>query len=75
MSAMAQLTHAQYEALERAIVDGRRIAIYRRGTEFVVVPHRLRLVGGRERVESVHPTTGEPIEFFIDDVERIEVVR
>lgn len=72
---MAQLTHAQYDALERAIVDGRRIAIYRRGTEFIVVPHRLRVVGGRELVESVHPTTGDDIRFFIDELDSIEVVR
>jgi hypothetical protein len=72
---MAQLTHAQYDALERAIVDGRRIAIYRRGTEFIVVPHRLRVMGGRELVESVHPTTGDDIRFYIDEVDSIEVVR
>ncbi len=72
---MAQLTHAQYDALERAVTDGRRIAIYRRGTEFVVVPRRLRLDGGREAIESVHPTTGEEITFYIDEVETIEVVK
>ena len=71
---MAQLTHEQYEALERAIVDGRRIAVYRRGTEYVVVPHRLRVEGGREVIHSVHPTTGERIEFRIDDVDEIQVI-
>ena len=71
---MAHLTHAQYDALERAVTDGRRIAIYRRGTEFVVVPRRRRLDRGREAIDSVHPTTGDEITFFIDEVESIEVV-
>ena len=71
---MAQLTHAQYDALERAVRDGRRIAIYRRGTEFVVVPRRLRLAGAREAIDAVHPTTGEEVTFYIDDVDTIEVV-
>ena len=72
---MAQLTHAEYDALERAVTDGRRIAIYRRGTEYVVVPRRLRLEGGREAIDAVHPTTGEEITFYIDEVDEIEVVK
>ncbi len=72
---MAQLTHAQYDALERAILDGRRIAVYRRGTEYVVVPTELRQAGGREALEARHPTTGEPITLFIDEVDSIEVIR
>ncbi len=72
---MAQLTTTQYDALERAITTGQRIAVYRRGTEFVVIPQRLRLVGSREAVESVHPTTGDGITFYLDEVDSIEVVR
>ena len=71
---MAQLTHQQYEALERAISDGRRVAIYRRGTEYVVVPAQLRLIEGREAVEATHPTTGEPITIYVDEVDTIEIV-
>ena len=72
---MAQLTHAQYDHLERAILNGSRISVYRRGTEFVVVPDRLRLSGGREAIEARHPTTGESITLWIDEVDSIEVVR
>ena len=71
---MAQLTHGQYDTLERAIQHGQRIAVYRRGTEYVVVPSRLRTIGGREAVEAVHPTTGEEITLFIDEVDSIEAV-
>ena len=72
---MAQLTHQQYDALERAVRDGTRISVYRRGTEFVVIPQRLRLVASREAIESVHPTTGDAITFYLDEVDAIEVVR
>ncbi|MBA3558163.1 MAG: hypothetical protein H0W30_06145 [Gemmatimonadaceae bacterium] len=71
---MAQMNHGQYDALERAISTGQRIAIRRRGTEFVVVPLRLRVIGGRERIESVHPTTGDDIVFYVDDLDAIEVI-
>ena len=72
---MAQLTHEEYDALERAIMEGSRIAVYRRGTEYVVVPQRLRIAGGREAVEATHPTTGDSITLWIDEVDSIEVVR
>src|SRR5918997_1322600 len=45
---MAHLTHQQYEQLERAVADGRRIAVQRRGTEYLVVPDRLAIRDGRE---------------------------
>ena len=72
---MAQLTHSQYDALERSITDGTRVSLYRRGTEYIVVPKRLRYTGGREAIDAVHPTTGDPITFYIDEIDTIEVVR
>ncbi|HEY7877998.1 MAG TPA: hypothetical protein VIC55_07225 [Gemmatimonadaceae bacterium] len=72
---MARLTSAQYDALERAIAAGQRIAIQRRGTEYVVVPARLRTSGRHEVIEAVHPTTGERMEFLLDDLDDIQVVR
>jgi len=71
---MAELTHLQYDALERAIANGTRIAVYRRGTEFIVVPMRLQLTNGRESIEARHPTTGERITLYIDEVDSIDVV-
>ncbi len=71
---MAELTTAQYDALERAITNSTRIAIYRRGTEYVVIPTRLIFAGGRESLQARHPTTGDPISLFIDEVESIDVV-
>ena len=72
---MTDWTHNQYDALERAILRGSRIAAYRRGTEFVVVPMRLRVIKGREAVEATHPTTGDEITLYLDELESFEVVR
>jgi len=72
---MAELTHVQYDALERAIAVGTRISVYRRGTEYVVVPTRLHVIDGREAIETRHPTTGEGITLFIDEVDSIDAVR
>jgi hypothetical protein len=69
-----QLTHEEYDALERAIVDRRRLSIYRRGTEFIVVPERLRMDGGRESIDAAHPTTGVPMSFHLDELDAIQVI-
>ena len=72
---MTEWTHKQYDILERAIQSGGRIAAYRRGTEYVVVPTKLRLISGREAVEATHPTTGDPITLYLDELDSFEVVR
>lgn len=73
---MPNFTTKQYDALERAVVDGKRIAVQRSGKrEVVVVPRGLRLTGGRELIEATHPTTGDPLDIYIDEIERFEVVQ
>ncbi len=71
---VTQLNAAQYDALERAIADGRRLSVWRRGTEYVIVVDRLRVTGGREALESHHPTTGDKLTLYIDELEGIEVL-
>ena len=71
---MPALTHAQYEAVERAIVDGRRIVVSRRGTEYVVVPQQLRTVAGREVIDTLHPTTGDRLTLYLDELDTVEPV-
>ncbi len=72
---MAQLTHEQYETLERAVTNRSRIAVWRRGTEYLVIPQRLRIAGGREAIDATHPSTGHAMTLYIDEVDTIEVVR
>lgn len=72
---MATLSPAQYDALERAVTERRRIAVRRRGgNEVVVVPKALRLVNGRERIESTHPTTGDRLDLYVDELLGFDVV-
>jgi hypothetical protein len=72
---MAPFSPGEYDLLEDAIAHGRRLSVFRRGTEYLVIPQRLYLSGSREAVEAVHPTTGERMVFLVDDIERFEVVR
>jgi hypothetical protein len=72
---MAQLTTEEYDRLERAVIDRKRISVYRRGTEYIVVPTRLHLIDGRERIEAVHPTTGDRIIIHIDEIDSLQVIR
>lgn len=69
------LSVKQYDALEAAISRGQRISVYRRGTEFVVIPERLVLRNRRECIEARHPTTGDHLTLWLDETDGIEVVR
>ena len=71
---VTQLSAAQYDALERAIADRRRLSVWRRGSEFLIVVDRLRVTSGREALEAHHPTTGDRLTLYIDELEGIEVV-
>ena len=72
---MAQLTHAQYDVLERAVAERSRISVIRRGTEYVVVPLSLGTLKGREAIETLNPVTGDGMTLYLDDIDAIEVVR
>lgn len=69
------LTIKQYDQLELAITRGTRLALWRRGTEYVVIPERLRLDSGREVIEARHPSTGHHLELFVDELDGFEVVQ
>jgi uncharacterized ubiquitin-like protein YukD len=71
---VTQLNASQYDALERAISDRRRLSVWRRGSEFIIVVDKLRVAGGREALEAHHPTTGDRLTLYIDELEGIEVV-
>lgn len=72
---MATLNHRQYDLIERAVTNGQRLVVYRRGTEYIVIPERLGLRDRREAIEARNPTTGDHLTLFIDELESIEVVR
>ena len=70
-----EFTTAQYDVLEGAIANARRLAVWRRGTEYLVIPRALRLVGGREALDTRHPNTGDALRLWLDEIDRFEALR
>jgi hypothetical protein len=71
---MAQLSTRQYDDLERAVRDGKRVSVMRRGTEYIIVPQAVRVRSGKEAIEARNPTTGDNMVIFIDDIESFVVL-
>ena len=71
---MTQLTHDQYDRLERAVARSQRIAVYRRGTEYVVIPLALENRNGREVISARNPNTGDTLALYLDELDTIEMV-
>jgi hypothetical protein len=71
---MTQLTHDQYDRLEQALARRQRIAVYRRGTEYIVIPLLLETRGGREVIEARNPTTGDTLSLYLDELDAIGTV-
>ena len=72
---MAQLTHADYDALERALAKGSRVSVLRRGRqEYVIIPLAFNTRGGRELIEARNPTTGDGLTIYLDEIDGIEAV-
>jgi hypothetical protein len=63
------LSPAALDALERAVRGRRRLAVRRRGAEYVVVAERLDTSGRDERLEGRLPMTGELVAFSLRDLE------
>ena len=68
------LTPAALDALELAVRERRRVALRRRGTEFVVVAERLGTDGPDETLEGRLPMTGEVLSFRLRDIETFAVL-
>lgn len=72
---MAQLTHDQYDVLERAVANGSRIVVRRSGRrEYIVIPLTLKVRDRQEVVEARNPTTGHALTIYLDEVDGIEAM-
>lgn len=60
--------------LEAAVAARRRVALMRRGTEYVVVAHSLRTRGRTEVLVGRVPMTGEDLKFALPEIEAFQVV-
>jgi hypothetical protein len=62
------------DQLERAVRDGLRVALARRGTEFVVVALRMTTAQGRDALVGRLPMTGEELTFRLDEIDSFQVI-
>jgi uncharacterized protein with PhoU and TrkA domain len=62
------------DQLERAVRDGLRVALARRGTEFIVVALRITMVQGRDALVGRLPMTGEELTFRLDEIDGFQVI-
>ena len=67
-------TTDRMDQLERAAREGLRVALTRRGTEYVVVAHRVGSVDQHEALVGWLPMTGEEITFRLDEIESFQVI-
>src|SRR5690606_14949401 len=67
-------TPRHYTTLERAIDDRLRISLYRRGTEYVLLPQHLALRNGKEYLDTVQPSTGDRMSIPLDDIDAFEII-
>jgi nucleotide-binding universal stress UspA family protein len=68
------LTPEALDALERAVREARRIALRRRGTEYVVVAVGLDTAGRDETLAARLPMTGEVLTFRLRELEAFAVL-
>jgi hypothetical protein len=62
------------DQLERAAREGLRVALSRRGTEYIVVAQRMTSEGQHEALIGWLPMTGEELTFRLDDIESFQVI-
>ena len=63
----------EMESLERAIIDGNRVQLTRRGTEYVVLPHEIRSDGTLDTLVGV-TSTGDELTFTLVEIDRFVVL-
>jgi transcriptional antiterminator Rof (Rho-off) len=68
------LTPDALDALERAVRQHLRVALRRRGTEYVVVAERLDTTGRDDMLAGRLPMTGELLTFRLLDLESFAVL-
>ncbi len=62
------------DRLESASRRGLRVALSRRGTEYIVVARRMTSVGTSEAFVGHLPMTGEELTFLLDDIDDFQVI-
>lgn len=66
-------TPDQMDRLERAILDGARVQLMRRGTEYILVPRSIESDGAAEVLIGT-TVIGDDLRFRLDEVDRFSVI-
>ncbi len=67
-------TPTRMAELERAVEHGQRVALTRRGSEYVVVARRLRTYSRVDILVGWLPMTGETIDFELTEIDSFDVL-
>jgi uncharacterized protein with PhoU and TrkA domain len=67
-------TADRMDQLENAARKGLRVALSRRGSEYVVVAQRVTTVGQNDVLVGWLPMTGEELTFRLEDIESFQVI-
>jgi uncharacterized protein with PhoU and TrkA domain len=62
------------DQLEHAARLGLRVALTRRGTEYIVVAVRMTTAQGRDALIGRLPMTGEELTFKLDEIDSFQVI-
>ena len=72
-SGKSHWTPDEIDQLERAIIEGSRVQLSRRGTEYMIVPRALRSRGPTEILIGT-TNAGDELGFVLDEIERFDVI-
>jgi hypothetical protein len=67
-------TPERLDQLESAVRRGRRVALVRRGTEYIVIAVKMTSTGNRDAFVGRLPMTGEEMTFRLDEIEVMQVL-
>jgi len=67
-------TTDRMDQLERAAREGLRVALSRRGTEYIVVALRVASVDLHDALIGRLPMTGEELTFLLDEIDSFQVI-
>jgi len=62
------------DQLERAVRDGLRVSLMRRGSEHIVVAKRLTTVRSRDAVVGLVPMSGHELTFVLDEIDDFQLL-
>jgi hypothetical protein len=67
-------TPDRMDQLENAVRRRKRVAIRRRGNEYVVIAVEMKMSAGRDALSGFLPMTGEELLFVLDELEHFQVI-